>query len=99
MNDLVRELRIIEEQYKNRVYSTCEIRICDMAKDCADEIERLQSENTRLKAEWDKAVEDINAMCDLMCDMGNEHACEYCKKQNECDGCDEFEWRGLEESE
>ena len=57
MDGIVRELRIIEEEYKNRVYSTCEIRICDLARDCADEIEKLQSENAKLKDGNDYAIE------------------------------------------
>lgn len=69
-----------------------------------EEIERLQSENARLKAELDKAVEDMRRC--------RRNKCDYCyysnKNQNTpCRDCqspisncgDKWQWRGLEESE
>lgn len=68
----------------------------------SDRIERLQSENTRLKAERDKAVEDLENLIDCHC------ACNYCANLMP-DGACEAErkgactclpkWKGLEESE
>lgn len=64
----------------------------------SDEIERLQSENARLKAERDKAVEDINIIGET------EIPCNVCKHRVGAVGCPirynacEFEWRGLEET-
>jgi len=64
------------------------------------EIERLQSENTRLKAKLDKAVEDLRRC--------RRNKCDYCyysnKNQNTpCRDCqspisncgDRWKWRGL----
>jgi gas vesicle protein len=44
-----RELRAVQEKYKNKKTETFEIRISDMAKDVADTIEALQQENAELK--------------------------------------------------
>ena len=63
-----------------------------------DEIEQLKSENTRLKAERDKAVEDLRHYPGIT-------PCEYCKHfvkpgviSEYCKLFDRscFEWRGLE---
>lgn len=75
-----------------------------LGSEAADRIERLQSENTRLKAERDKAVEDMRRC--------RRNKCDYCyysnKNQNTpCRDCqspisncgDRWKWRGLEESE
>jgi len=51
MTDIIRQLRYIQEEYKNDIVSTGRVVISDLARDCANEIERLQAENTRLKAE------------------------------------------------
>jgi hypothetical protein len=72
MADIIRQLRYIQEKYKNDIVSTGRVVISDLARDCANEIERLQSENARLKAELDKAVEDLENLIDCHC------ACNYC---------------------
>jgi len=43
MNNIVEELKVVEEKYKDRVTSFGEVNISDMARDCRVEIERLQS--------------------------------------------------------
>ena len=63
---------------------------CNMSGIVAD----LKTENTRLKAERDKAVEDLkllndNGLCDICGFVGS------CTDTEDC--C--FKWRGLEESE
>jgi pyruvate/2-oxoglutarate dehydrogenase complex dihydrolipoamide acyltransferase (E2) component len=47
--EVYRELRAVQEKYKNKKTETFEIRISDMAKDAADTIEALQQENAELK--------------------------------------------------
>ena len=49
MADIIRQLRYIQEEYKNDIVSTGRVVISDLARDCANEIERLQAENRRLK--------------------------------------------------
>lgn len=51
MSDIVQDLRSIQEKYKNDIVSVGRISINEMAKGCADHIEHLQSENTRLQIE------------------------------------------------
>ena len=66
----------------------------------ADEIERLQSENTRLKAERDKAVEDFYEYV-----QGGKEICAFCLHDYECEPGETicgatykgFKWRGLNE--
>lgn len=45
---LLKELRLVEQRFGGRHYGVGEIRINDMAKECADAIEKLQIENARL---------------------------------------------------
>lgn len=63
------------------------------------DIEKLQSENTCLKAERDKAIEDIYHI-----HCAGRYGCivcfnnDLCKRQNTHIGkCEDFTWRGLEE--
>ena len=44
MKDILKELRAVEEKYKDYTHGFGEIRIADMARDAANEIERLQNE-------------------------------------------------------
>ena len=53
MKDLLISLRSVEERYKDKVFGVGELRIGDMAKECADAIEKLQAENARLREEND----------------------------------------------
>ena len=56
-------------------------------------IRRLQSENTRLKAELDKAVEDLADVADcIICKY--DDVCENSNSQGCCNG--NWQWRGLE---
>lgn len=65
-----------------------------------EEIERLQSENTRLKAERDKAVEDLENLIDCYCacnycaNLMPDGACEVERKHGVCTCLPK--WRGLE---
>ena len=60
-----------------------------------NEIQRLQSENTRLKAELDKAVEDLADVADcIICKY--DDVCENSNSQGCCNG--NWQWRGLEVS-
>ena len=59
----------------------------------SDEFERLQSENARLKAELDKAVEDLADVADcIICKY--DDVCENSNSQGCCNG--NWQWRGLE---
>jgi len=49
-SELVKNLRHVEEGYAEKHYSVGEVRVCDMAKDCADALESLTAENERLTA-------------------------------------------------
>ncbi len=91
----------------------------DIISGLMEECDRLQSENTRLKAERDKAVEDLKSentrlkaerdeavedMIYIHC--AGRYGCivcfnnDLCKRQNTHIGkCEDFTWRGLEESE
>ena len=110
MTDIIRQLRYIQEKYKNDIVSTGRVVISDLARDCANEIERLQKEilkykekAAKYKAERDKAVEDMRRC--------RRNKCDYCyysnKNQNTpCRDCqspisncgDRWKWRGLEAS-
>ena len=92
-------------------------RICKATIDklAVNLIERLQSENTRLKAERDKAVEDMKSIVDNVREEHSDETCCFACKFDcdtsitdsgihacECPGFERddcFEWRGLEESE
>jgi hypothetical protein len=44
VDELVRNLRHVEQGYAEKHYGVGEVRVCDMAKDCADAIEALTAE-------------------------------------------------------
>mgnify|MGYP001061690034 CR=1 FL=1 len=65
----------------------------DIISGLMEECERLQSENTRLKAELDKAVEDLADVADcIICKY--DDVCENSNSQGCCNG--NWQWRGLE---
>lgn len=70
MDRLVCNLRQVEENYKNKLYGFGEIRITDMAKECADAIEKLKFETERLRKVVD-AAEKIYEQIDL---RGHTHS-------------------------
>ena len=64
MDNIARELRNVQEKYKDAVTDTFGVRISDMAKDCADTIESLQAELQKYK----------------QAEVQREKGCEYCKE-------------------
>jgi len=40
-SEVCRELRLVQEKYKDKTYDTFDVRISDMAKDAADAIDEL----------------------------------------------------------
>jgi len=44
IDKLVRNLRHVEQGYAEKHYSVGEVRVCDMAKDCADALESLSAD-------------------------------------------------------
>lgn len=64
MENIVRELRNVQEKYKNVVTDTFGVRISDMAKDCADAIESLQAELELYKQAEEKREKGC-IYCDL----------------------------------
>ena len=49
--DMIRELRNVEEKYKNKTYATGETNISLMCSEVADRLEALHRENIQLKIE------------------------------------------------
>ena len=49
--DIIRELRNVEEKYKNKTYATAETNISLMCSEVADKLEALHRENIQLKIE------------------------------------------------
>lgn len=60
--EVLKELNIIQEKYKNDYTPTFGIRISDMAKDAADAIKTLQQENKQLRDALEEAAETIENM-------------------------------------
>jgi hypothetical protein len=94
-NIIARRLRGVESKYKDARTYTGQIIISDMAGDAAREIERLEAENTRLRAELEAAKRDIETA------LGTQRVCFACKNVIPCSnsitgeyGCDP-KWRGL----
>ena len=88
--ELIRGLRDVEIRYKDCFYSTGEVRVSDMARDCADRIEQLQTENARLEKQLAAAVELIPHTCKT---CGHKHRPQECDINNNCD------WKWEEETE
>jgi hypothetical protein len=55
--EVLKELRTVQEKYKNATTHTFEVRISDMAKDAADAIDSLQQENKNWIKEINKQGE------------------------------------------
>ena len=49
--DMIKELRNVEEKYKNNIYATGETNISLMCSEVADRLEVLHRENIQLKIE------------------------------------------------
>ena len=103
MDSLLTALRSVEERYQDVRVVTGKLRISDMAKDCANAIEKLQAENAQLraelalvKAEREAAVEEIRHYPGITpcycCKHKDEPISEKCRIEDRT--C--FEWRGLE---
>jgi hypothetical protein len=72
-----RELRAVQEKYKNKKTDTFEIRISDMAKDAADTIEALQKQLAPLQGKA-VLVMDMPKTC-MTCKLRQAHITDYCK--------------------
>jgi hypothetical protein len=96
MKDLLISLRSVEERYKDKVFGVGELRIGDMAKECADAIEKLQAENTKLSAELEAAVKCISNNCPYIEFV--EGGISYCAINGAgCDDCEHI-WHKTKES-
>lgn len=49
--EIIRELKSIEEQYRNKLVPTFEVNISSMARSCRQHIEQLVKENAELKVQ------------------------------------------------
>lgn len=53
-DEIIRELNIVIEKYKDKQFNTCELNFVSMAKSCKDKIEEKDKEIERLKAREEK---------------------------------------------
>lgn len=65
MEEIVRNLRSVAEQYKNAFTSTGSVRIADMATDCANHIEKLETDLDRYRI-----AEQEGRLVELPCKVG-----------------------------
>lgn len=73
--EIIRELKNIEEQYRNKPVPTFEVNTSLMARSCRQHIEQLAKENAEQKAQIEKMKNVGNCKHAMECAKWNEKQC------------------------
>lgn len=100
--EIVRELRNVQEKHKNDFVSTFAINISEMARDCADCIESLSAQLAESQRRERAAVKDFTSAAhsgNILCEFcGAECIDAGCDTGGDTYQCGTFTWRGSQEA-